>query len=228
MGMDMRYADGGAFYAQLHEVFLQGAYDFSPDSRSPVLVDCGAHVGLVSIRWSKLFRDAEITAVEADPEIAAMLAHNLGAAGATNCRVLTKAAWTHDRGVSFHRSGVDDGHVNDGGQGKDELVPSLDLAELMPDVVDFLKMDVEGAEFQLLPHLAARGKLQGVRRIFLELHEWGGETSRIPEAMHLLQKEGFDCRVVGSVLFKPPEACVFSEEGWANSHVLVAGRRFSP
>jgi FkbM family methyltransferase len=223
-GISLRYSDGFALYSQLYEAFVQKQYDFYPGKRDPVLFDVGAHVGIVSLRWSQLFPGASITSIEADAKIASMLEHNLSVAGVNNIKVRAQAAWTHNRGVCFRSSGIDDGHVA-ADEDKAGKAPSVDLAELLPDEVDFLKMDVEGAEFELLPHLSASGKLKGVRRIFLELHQWDEGISRIPEVMYLLQKNGFDCRVVASMLFKPANVGVFSDTGWGKSHVLLAAQQ---
>ena len=58
-------------------------------------------------------------------------------------------------------------------------VPALDIAQYLQDhftVDDFVvvKMDIEGAEFKIIPHLVKTGAIALIDEIFLECHYVGG------------------------------------------------------
>ena len=46
------------------------------------------------------------------------------------------------------------------------------LAELGRDRIDYVKINIEGAEYELLDHLAAAGVLPRVRYLLIQFHEW--------------------------------------------------------
>jgi len=178
-------------------------------------------VGLVSLRWRQLFPDASIIAIEADPAIGDLLRKNLESA---NVKVIQKAAWTDKQGVFFRSSGSDNGNVDLSAR-TGTKIPSFDLADIINETVEFLKMDVEGCEYILLRNLADKGKLNKVLRLVVEFHHWDSDENPLPGALSLLGENGFDCRILSSVLFKKQNTPPFSENGWAHSHVVVAAKR---
>jgi hypothetical protein len=108
---------------------------------------------------------------------------------------IRSAAWTHDRGVVI--KGVKMGRVVDklseGSNAKKDSrpewkAPSVDLgAYLLKNFTkaDFvvLKMDIEGGEWVLLPHLLETGALDLVDELMLECHPQGSETVSV-KLMH--------------------------------------------
>lgn len=86
----------------------------------------------------------------------------------TRVAVHRKAAWTHADGVVV-RDERSHAFVEDGGS-----TPSFDLAEYILTEIEplVLKLDVEGGEYVLIPHLQKTGALENVS---LLLVEWHGE-----------------------------------------------------
>lgn len=86
--------------------------------------------------------------------------------GPTHVRTSGQAAWLYGGEVAFTEAG-DCSHVGEG----PNTVPCFDLAawlaEREPGTV--LKLDAEGAEYELVPHLIATGE---DRRLSLLLIEW--------------------------------------------------------
>jgi FkbM family methyltransferase len=90
------------------------------------------------------------------------------------------AAWVHGLGVHYCQNGLSS-HVLPihRGESNVETVPSFDLAELiraLPAGV-VLKMDIEGAEYALLPHLFNANLDKRIARLLIEWHD--GE--RLPQ-----------------------------------------------
>ena len=81
------------------------------------------------------------------------------------------AAWTHDGKVGFTVANLG-GHVEDGAV----QVPCIDLARFileLPDDDIILKMDAEGAEYTLIPHLVTK---KADLRLDLFMVEWHCEV----------------------------------------------------
>lgn len=161
----LRYADLHSVYYQGRQIFGERIYDFTCATDSPVILDCGAHVGLASLAFKERYPAARIRAFEADPAIAAMCVDNLREFGFPDVAVTAAAVWNNTAGVRFATSSDDAGHVAGGGG----TVPSIRLKDVISaGPVDLLKLDVEGAEFAVLADCG--DALRGVARLIVEVH----------------------------------------------------------
>jgi FkbM family methyltransferase len=188
----LRYADAPAVYYQLADIYAERIYDFCSDRPDPRILDVGGHIGLASLRFRELFPRARLTTFEPDPVIVALLRANLAAAGDASAEVIAAAAWISDGTCNFSATGDDSGALDTAGVLR---VATVDLARFCAEPVDYLKLDIEGAEFDLLAHLRATGALTRVRRLCVELHEWRSGPPRFHEALGHLVAAGFNYRL---------------------------------
>ncbi len=79
-----------------------------------------------------------------------------------------KAAWVHDGSIGYHQDGDASWVEEDGLQ-----VECFDLAGFLDRLGAqvLLKMDVEGAEYALLPHLEDTGAIRFVDALLVEWHD---------------------------------------------------------
>ncbi|MEO6873552.1 MAG: FkbM family methyltransferase [Opitutaceae bacterium] len=192
------YADASALYHQLSDIYIERAYDFTCDQPAPRILDVGGHIGLASLRLRQLFPHARLTTFEPDPVLANMLRTNLAAAGDAATELIVAAAWSSDGSRAFAATGDDSGALADHGSLQ---VSTVDFARFCLEPVAFLKLDVEGAEFELIEHLAATGALSQVRRVFIELHEWQDGPPRFHSLIGRLATAGFNYRLRSAALF---------------------------
>ena len=71
-----------------------------------------------------------------------------------------------------------------------------DFSKFIDETVDFLKLDIEGAELEVLEELAAFGKLNYVRQMVIEFHhhiKCGDD--RMSHLLKLLEEHGFGYHV---------------------------------
>lgn len=202
----LAYADGQAVLGQLHEIFSAGCYDFVSANSHPRIIDCGAHVGCAVLRWRHRYPGARITAIEADPAIAALLRENLRAWQDEATEVINAAVWNESGEIRFSATGADNGNVAaDGAQ----TIPALDLAGLCGEPVDLLKLDIEGSEAVVLSHLASTGALRNVRALVCEWHEWGPAAPRLHEALAQITAAGLTYRIVQAYALGDGATAVF-------------------
>lgn len=85
------------------------------------------------------------------------------------------AAWTHNGWIGFKESGVD-GIRSFTGEGIGMAVDCFDLAEFLFDLPEkvVLKLDCEGCEYELIPHLIETGAIGKVELLLVEWHKDGG------------------------------------------------------
>lgn len=145
----------------LRGLFIVGEYDITPAPPPRAIVDVGANVGLSALYFRRRFPGARILAVEPSPDLVPLLRRNTAA---LDVEVL-HAAVAADRGtVRFTEADDSWAGITTGGAGVE--VPAVTLDDLL-EGIDFLKLDIEGAEFEALP---ASGLLTEVATIVGEIH----------------------------------------------------------
>ncbi|MGE3333110.1 MAG: FkbM family methyltransferase [Rhodospirillaceae bacterium] len=184
----IHYADFHSFYHQTRQIFGQRLYNFRTENPAPMILDCGAHIGLASLFFKDRFPAARITAFEADAALAETCRENFASFSLPDIEVIAAAVWTHDNGVSFAQSSDDAGHVTENQQDAVK-VPSVRLRSYLNTPVDLLKLDVEGAEFALIEDCGET--LKNARNIVMEVHAMDGGPVKIGRMLAQLEELGF-------------------------------------
>jgi FkbM family methyltransferase len=167
-------------------MFLGRGYDFACDHNSPLIIDGGANVG-VSVAWFKQqWPKARVLAFEADPGIGAVLKLNVASAGFTNVTVVEKALWTSEGELMFTPEGGDAGRLDGDGS---TLVATTRLRDWLTEPIDLLKLDIEGAEADVIVDCVDR--LELVKNIVFEYHSIVGRPQRLGETLAILEKAGY-------------------------------------
>jgi FkbM family methyltransferase len=185
-GLAIEYTDLLTVCPQWHDLFVQRTLQFAAPSERPFVLDCGANVGLASLSVKRWHPGARIVAFEADPAIAAVCRRNLDRNGAKDVEVIGAAIWTHDGTIEFEREGADSGAVRSGG----DSIPAVRLRDwLQRGPVDLLKLDIEGAEGEVLHDCA--DALGAVSAIAMDLHEFNPAVRQSAGIFDLLDRAGF-------------------------------------
>jgi len=109
----LQYSDLLTLCPQWDDIFVRRSLAFTTPAQAPRILDCGANLGLASLFFKRAYPAAKITAFEADPAIARMLAANLRRNGAPDVEVVAAAAWIADGDVAFCGDGADSGAIAD-------------------------------------------------------------------------------------------------------------------
>jgi FkbM family methyltransferase len=186
---EVHVPDAASFLSQFREIFADGCYRFDPAGEAPVIFDCGANIGMSCLYFKRLFPRASIRAFEADPKIMRYLQENLQANGASDVQCVRKAVWIDDRGVEFQSEGSDSGGISKGtGTVKLESIRLKDELEAEKRV-DLLKIDIEGAETEVLKD--CQNSLGNVRNLFVEYHSFNRGRQELDEVLRILSAAGF-------------------------------------
>lgn len=156
--------------------------------------DLGANIGLTMAHFARLYPRARVLGVELDEENVALARHNV-AAWADRCRVIHAAVWARDGEVHYRGwpGGTSNYQVTEPGEGEGKgqgrSVRAVSLTELVREhggPVDYVKVDVEGAERELLRD--GTGWAESVRCLKVELH---GDYA-VQDCMADLRRLGFE------------------------------------
>jgi FkbM family methyltransferase len=191
LGTPFELIDGKSFAGLYDAYFQKKIYDFTTTCAKPFIIDCGANVG-VGVRWWKArYPGAKILAFEADPEIFRVLKANCGElAGVT---LENAAVWNREGQNTFLAKGGDGGHMaefsNMATAAPTRTVSCVRLRRFLSEKCDLLKIDIEGAEVNVLRDCA--DSLEQVSRIFVEHHSFVGRHQHLGETLLILEKAGF-------------------------------------
>jgi FkbM family methyltransferase len=178
----------------LREVFLDREYDLELRGEPAVIVDLGSNIGAAIVFFRARHPAARIVGLEPDPNAFRRLRANV--AGLEDVKILAVAAAAVDDHRPFYPASESwlssfQARTGEAGEAIEVDTRSLDslLAELDIDKVGLLKVDVEGAEEEILPAFSG---LASVEAVVGEIHP---DVVGDPEALVRLLERHFDLEV---------------------------------
>lgn len=209
-GHTIFYSDFSLFINMFVGVFIEKQYDFQPDSPRPRIVDCGANIGIASLYFLLKYPQASILCFEPSSSSFRLLRKNLSSfanvklvnaalVGSNKRFVILKspqnACGTHTD-ASIFGSRWDSANI------KEEKVKAVKLSNFIEEgeVIDFLKIDIEGAEEGVLKDLETTSKLKNIKEICVEYHNY--KNNSLEAIIKILKRNGFELLFSGGV--RPP------------------------
>src|SRR2546429_5940042 len=178
------------------EIFLRDTYGLVLEMHEPRILDCGANCGFATAYFKLAYPDAWIVAFEPAPEAFRMLEHNVRVNRLSNVELVNaacgrkegKAGFTVSEGSSFLSSG---NLYRRSGTALD--VPLVRVYAWVKEHVDLLKLDVEGAEHDVLDDLIETGLISRVEHLAIEYHHLiASAESQLGSFLHKLEACGFN------------------------------------
>ncbi len=189
-GDQIHFSDNIGLLHSVREIFGDEVYKFRAKSDAPHIIDAGANIGLSVIYFRRLYPRATVVAYEPDREIFGMLRKNVG--GYPGVELHEAAAWTHDTELTFFSEGSLAGSVTTDflNKGVSTTVRAESLKkQIRKRPVDFLKIDIEGAENTVLFDI--EDELAQVDTLFFEYHSSPDDAQRLGDMLNLVGKAGF-------------------------------------
>jgi len=164
---------GTSDFSCFRQIFMDGDYELELPQRPDVIVDVGANIGLASVFFTKRYYPSRIIALEPDPSNFEMLQLNTKDIPTVSC--YNQALWKHTGHLSLVHGNYDKWGVQVREDARDKgTVEAIDMTTLMQqhklDHIDLLKIDIEGAEFEVLS-TDCSGWLPKVKVLVIELHD---------------------------------------------------------
>lgn len=106
-----------------------------------------------------------------------------------NVEIFNKAVWINDEGVEMSFDGLDGASIIT--KNNFTRFPSIRLKDLIvkESKIDMLKIDIEGAEYEVLKDCA--NSLNNVENIFIEYHSYVTSAQKLSEIISILEKNHF-------------------------------------
>lgn len=187
--------DAKSFLFSQKEIFEQEVYKFNTDSPRPYILDCGANVGLSVIYFKHRFPNANIVAFEPDEQVYHILKENIDAFDFENVELIKKGLWNEETTLSFISEGSDAGHLANLSKVEENVttITTTRLRNYLNRKVDFLKIDIEGAETKVL--VDSSDLLSNVDKLFVEYHSYVEQAQELDVLLEVLKDAGFRYQV---------------------------------
>lgn len=188
-GFRLKVPDVMSFLWQHKEIFADEFYYFESSQPQPVIFDCGANIGMSVLYFKKLYPKARLLAFEAEPAIASLLRQNLATNDVGGVEIIDKAVWTDNDGIWFGSESADSSSIYSTSQKR--KIDSVRLRDYLEKEarIDFLKIDIEGAEIEVLQD--CRNSLGHVQHLFVEFHSYIGNAQGLADVVKVFEENGF-------------------------------------
>lgn len=185
------------------EIFSDGIYEIELVKDSPLIIDVGSHIGLSILYFKKKFPKSKIIAFEPNPNVFPLLEENIIQNGFIGVEV-------HDVGLGLKEGKrllyIDSSDSNafstssfhpNAWNGKQKTLPIKvrvkKLSKYLNTKCDLLKMDVEGAELEILQELVESRKIEFIQNLVFEYHPIN--KNRFNKTMKLLVENHFELEI---------------------------------
>lgn len=200
-----KLVDSASFLWTYYEIFDSEIYNFNSETRNPVIIDCGANIGLSILYLKKIYPESHIIAFEPDSNIFKTLEENIKNFNLSDIELFRKAVWKSEGFLEFASEGSDAGRLSEEEESESDVqkykVPTVRLGNYLKKPVDFLKIDIEGAETEVLTD--CQEELVNVKNIFVEYHSFADKPQSLDVLINILSKAGF--RVYVQTLCQSPQ-----------------------
>jgi FkbM family methyltransferase len=172
------------------EIFEDEVYKFNTPNNSPTIIDCGANIGLSIIYFKRLYPNANITAFEPDPDIFDLCKYNCNQFNLQDVEIVNAAVWKENTEMTFFADGALGGNIMaEGKNNTGTKVKAEKLSSYLDRPIDFLKIDIEGAEYEVLK--SCKDLLGNVQNLFVEYHSFQNQDQILDDLLRILSDAGF-------------------------------------
>jgi FkbM family methyltransferase len=201
VGFDMRFLDYEALSYLYNEIFIDNEYHFTAENENPYIIDCGSNIGMSIFYFKMLYPKSRILAFEPGEEAFFCLEENVR-------NNLLNSIKVHKAALS-NKEGIIDFYFDQENLGslcmstKQERMPkqrrsveALLLSKHIDEEVDFLKIDIEGAELEVVEELSNARKLSYVKQMAIEYHHHiVSEADTFSRMLSVLEDAGFGYQI---------------------------------
>ncbi len=166
---------------------------------SPVIVDLGSNIGLTLLDYYYEYPQAKLIGVEMDAENFKLLQFNT--ATIKNCEIINAGIWKENGEISYSGADAQSFSITEKNSGSKNKTRAITIDSLLDSYtiskVDFLKMDIEGAEAQIFLDSDFNKWASRVNILSMEVHGASGFTSEA-----LFEKISYCLQQAGFIVFK--------------------------
>jgi FkbM family methyltransferase len=181
------------------EIFGNEIYKIVLDTPTPLIYDLGSHIGLSIIYFKEQYPQSKIISFEPNPNVYPILRENIETNSIkdviTYNIALSGKKGTRTLFIDKSQNGCfsTSSFKKNAWNGKQDTV-GIDIktdifSSYINKPIDFIKMDIEGAELEVLKELDESNKLTMIKNIIIEYHQTPG--NKLKTILKILRKNNF-------------------------------------
>lgn len=176
----------------LKEIFFDQTYSFNTSKINPIIYDCGSHIGMSVLFYKTKYPNAVIKCFEPDSTNFNLLKKNIAEWKFIDVDIFQNPVWICDEEVSFEGTSSMSSKINleINDQKNKNRIKAIRLSNLINEKIDFLKIDIEGAEYEVLKD--CKEKLHFIDNLFIEFHSNFNQQYKLIEILKILDEKGFN------------------------------------
>lgn len=191
------YFDLALLKYMFREIFIWNGYLFRTNSSNPFIIDCGSNIGVSVLFFNLFFPECRLLAFEPDEFTFQILEKNVKQNNLQNVVLQNMALSDHDGVVDFYYDQEHPGRLQMSTleirmpKQKKEVI-STRLSNYIEGEVDFLKLDVEGAETAVIEDLKKEIKIRFIDQMVIEYHHHiDKDTDGLSKILSILEESNF-------------------------------------
>lgn len=195
-GFTVKINDGPNFNNLKRTIFDERIYHFDAIRPDPVILDIGSNIGASVMYFKHTYPRSRVLAFEPDPLISEILQDNIEMNRLSDVQIFNSAIAGREGTLTFYSDGRYQACLADHlpqdavGDWSRVDVPCRRLRDYLNVPVDFMKMNIEGAEWEALND--AGDQLRSIREMVVEYHHLPGLQRSLHSILSLLNDQGFD------------------------------------
>ena len=167
--------DYGNLLYLFKEVFISKEYYFRAEKPNPAIIDCGANIGMAILYFKFLYPECIIKAFEPNPLAFYLLNKNITQNNLSSVELKNVALSNIDGSIDFFTKGrkgmLVASMIKERGGDDCITIQSHKMSDFIKgDKFDLLKMDIEGAETEVLEDLILTDKITNISSYIIEYH----------------------------------------------------------
>lgn len=204
----IKHRNFSSLYSRLSDQFIEDIYEMKFLKKGNVVIDAGAGYGVQTIVASKKVRNnGRVIAIEPSEDNLLCLNKNIELNKLKNVTVIQKGLWSKKDKLKFYLKPSPESHSlvtrkNDVIKTIEIEVDTLDniLKDLKIDKVDFIKMDIEGAEIKALKGMKETLRSNNIKMSIASYHIVDGQPT-YKTIIPMMKKIGFDSYFKDGILY---------------------------
>lgn len=189
-GKKVFFSDSIQLVNGLTEIFIEQLYNQQINTSEPYIIDCGANIGLSIIYMKEKYPNARILSFEPDETNYFLLSKNICSFDYKNVELRKEAVWVENTVLNFSSNASMTSKIVEIKSIENSIrVNAIQLKKFITEPIDFLKIDIEGAEFEVLKDIAS--ELYFVKNLFIEYHGTFNQNSELLEILSIINQQGF-------------------------------------
>ena len=177
-----------SFYYEVIYIFRDQIYYFESKNKKPLIIDGGTCIGTSILYFKRIYPESRIIAFEPSTEVFKILGENILKNRLEDVKLINRGLYDSETRLSFSNNEVDSGKIDPNGE---NAIDVIRLSKYIVETIDFLKLNIEGAEYQVLEELDESKKIKEIREMCLEWHSFSHQKQNLDKVLEILTKNNF-------------------------------------